>query len=46
MKVDDASQNLKGCLEDAYGKSSTKKCIRVSFQLSGLGRVLMPTVLV
>lgn len=44
MKVDDASQNLKGCLEDAYGKSSTKKCIRVSFQLSGLGRVLMPIV--
>ncbi|THY36242.1 hypothetical protein D6D01_00635 [Aureobasidium pullulans] len=43
-KVDDASQNVKECLEDAYGKSSTKKCIRVSFQPSGLGRVLMPSV--
>lgn len=44
INLEDASDNVRQCLEEAYGKSSTKKCLRVSFDQSNHGRVLMPLV--
>jgi hypothetical protein len=44
VNVENASETVRQCLEEAYGKSSTKKCLRVAFHQSKQGRVLMPLV--
>jgi len=38
----DASENIRQCLEEAYGKFSTQKCLRIPFFQPEPGRVLMP----
>jgi hypothetical protein len=44
VNLKDASENVRQCLEEAYGKSSTKKCLRVPFNQPEQGRVLMPLI--
>jgi hypothetical protein len=44
VNLEDASENVRQCLEEAYGKSSTKKCLRVPFHQPKQGRVLMPLI--
>ncbi|CAD0100604.1 unnamed protein product, partial [Aureobasidium mustum] len=38
----DASENIRQCLEEAYGKFSTQKCLRIPFHQPKPGRVLVP----
>ncbi|KAG9960785.1 hypothetical protein KCU61_g6124, partial [Aureobasidium melanogenum] len=42
VHLKDASQNIRQCLEEAYGKFSTQKCLRIPFSQPKPGRVLMP----
>ncbi|KAG9563824.1 hypothetical protein KCU71_g4336, partial [Aureobasidium melanogenum] len=42
VHLKDASENIRQCLEEAYGKFSTQKCLRVPFNQPKPGRVLMP----
>ncbi|CAD0115381.1 unnamed protein product, partial [Aureobasidium uvarum] len=42
VNLDDASEDVSQCLKEAYGKSSTRKCLRVPFRQPKRGRVLMP----
>jgi hypothetical protein len=44
VNLEDASENVRQCLEEAYGKSSTKKCLHVPFHQPKQGRVLMPGI--
>jgi hypothetical protein len=44
VNLEDASESVRQCLEEAYGKSSTKKCLRVPFHQPKQGRVLMPLI--
>lgn len=44
VNLGDAPENVRQCLEEAYGKSSTKKCLRVPFHQPNHGCVLMPFV--
>ncbi|KAG9593332.1 hypothetical protein KCU77_g7950, partial [Aureobasidium melanogenum] len=44
VHLKDASENIRQCLEEAYGKFSTQKCLRIPFLQPKLGRVLMPIV--
>jgi hypothetical protein len=44
INLGDAPENVRQCLEEAYGKSSTKKCLRVPFHQPKQGRVLMPVI--
>jgi len=44
VKLEDASDNVRQCLEEAYGNSSTKKCLCVPFHQPKQGRVLMPSI--
>jgi hypothetical protein len=44
VNLEDAPENVRQCLEEAYGKSSTKKCLCVPFHQPKQGRVLMPVV--
>ncbi|CAD0087998.1 unnamed protein product [Aureobasidium vineae] len=43
VNLDNAPENIRQCLKEAYGNSSTKKCLRVPFRQPKRGRVLMPT---
>lgn len=42
VHLKDAPENIRQCLEEAYGKFSTQKCLRIPFLQPEPGRVLMP----
>ncbi|KAG9698930.1 hypothetical protein KCU95_g1809, partial [Aureobasidium melanogenum] len=42
VHLKDASEDVRQCLEEAYGKFSTQKCLRIPFVQPKSGRVLMP----
>lgn len=42
VHLKDASEDVRQCLEEAYGKFSTQKCLRIPFVQPEPGRVLMP----
>ncbi|KAG9841400.1 hypothetical protein KCU98_g6036, partial [Aureobasidium melanogenum] len=42
VHLKDASENIRQCLEEAYGKFSTQKCLRIPFLQPKPGHVLMP----
>lgn len=44
VNLEDAPESVRQCVEETYGKSSTKKCLRVPFHQPSHGRVLMPLV--
>lgn len=44
VHLKDASENVRQCLEEAYGKFSTQKCLRLPFLQTKSSRVLMPIV--
>ncbi|KAH0360153.1 hypothetical protein KCU65_g9546, partial [Aureobasidium melanogenum] len=42
VHLKDASEDVRQCLEEAYGKFSTQKCLRIPFLQPKSGRALMP----
>ncbi|KAK6003032.1 hypothetical protein QM012_000877 [Aureobasidium pullulans] len=42
VHLKNAPENIRQCLEEAYGKFSTQKCLRIPFCQPMSGRVLMP----
>lgn len=42
VHLKDASEDIRQCLEEAYGKFSTQKCLRIPFFQPKPGHVLMP----